>query len=181
MIRPADANETSAAWKAALEHEGSPVLLILTRQGLPVLDQTRYGSASNLSKGAYILKDSDAPELVLMASGSEVSVSLKAAELLEKKGIKVRVVSFPSFELFEKQDSKYKEAVLPAGIKARVSVEAGISQCWYKYLGEAGEAVSIEKFGSSAPGKVLMEKYGITAENVAAAAIRVMEKLKVVS
>ena len=181
VIRPADANETSAAWKAALEHEGSPVLLILTRQGLPVLDQTRYGSASNLSKGAYILKDSDAPELVLMASGSEVSVSLKAAELLEKKGIKVRVVSFPSFELFEKQDSKYKEAVLPAGIKARVSVEAGISQCWYKYLGEAGEAVSIEKFGSSAPGKVLMEKYGITAENVAAAAIRVMEKLKVVS
>ena len=181
VIRPADANETSAAWKAALEHEGSPVLLILTRQGLPVLDQTRYSSASNLSKGAYILKDSDAPELILMASGSEVSVSLKAAELLEKKGIKVRVVSFPSFELFEKQDSKYKEAVLPVGIKARVSVEAGISQCWYKYLGEAGEAVSIEKFGSSAPGKVLMEKYGITAENVAAVAIRVMEKLKVVS
>ena len=181
VIRPADANETSAAWKTAIEHEGSPVLLILTRQGLPVLDQTRYSSASNLSKGAYILKDSDAPELILMASGSEVSVSLKAAELLEKKGIKVRVVSFPSFELFEIQDSKYKEAVLPAGIKARVSVEAGISQCWYKYLGEAGEAVSIEKFGSSAPGKVLMEKYGITAENVTAAAVRVMEKLKVVS
>ncbi len=181
VIRPADANETSAAWKAAIEHEGSPVLLILTRQGLPVIDQTKYGSAGNLSKGAYILKDSTDPELILMASGSEVPVILEASEILKKQGVKVRVVSFPCFEFFEKQDNAYKESVLPSRIKARVSVEAGISQCWYKYLGDTGEAVSIEKFGASAPVKVLLEKYGITAENVGAASIRVLEKLKVVS
>ncbi len=181
VIRPADANETSAAWKAAIGHKGSPVLLILTRQGLPVIDQTRYSSAGNLSKGAYILKDSDDPEVILMASGSEVPATLQASEILEKQGIKVRVVSFPCFEFFEEQDIDYKESVLPSRIKARVSIEAGISQCWYKYLGDAGEAVSIEKFGSSAPEKVLMEKYGITTGNIVATSIRVIEKLKVVS
>ncbi len=181
VIRPADANETSAAWKEAIEHQGSPVLLILTRQGLPVIDQTKYNSAANLAKGAYILKDSTDPELILMASGSEVSITLQASELLEKQGIKVRVVSFPSFELFEKQNNEYKESVLPSKIKARVSVEAGVSQCWYKYLGDAGEAVSIEKFGSSAPLKVIMEKYGITAENIVETSVRVMEKMKVAS
>jgi transketolase len=181
IIRPADANETAAAWKTAIEHKGSPVLLILTRQGLPVIDQKKYPSAENLSKGAYILKDSPSPDLILMASGSEVSVSMNAAEILEKEKIKVRVVSFPSFELFEKQDDSYKELVLPANIKVRISVEAGVSQCWYKYLGECGEPVSIEKFGASAPGKILMEKYGITADNVADTAKRIIQKLKTVS
>ncbi len=181
VIRPADANETSAAWKAALEHEGSPVLLVLTRQKLPVIDQKKFPPAENLSKGAYILKDNPDAELIIMASGSEVSVSLQASEILEKEGVKVRVVSFPSFELFEKQDISYKESVLPAHIKARVSVEAGVSQGWYKYLGDAGEAVSIEKFGASAPEKVLMEKYGITPENVAETARRVIGKLKTVT
>jgi len=181
VIRPADANETVAAWKTAIEHKGSPVLLILTRQGLPVLDQNKYPAAANLSRGAYILKDPADAGLILMASGSEVSVTLKAAEILETEGVKVRVVSFPSFELFEKQVPSYKESVIPSGIKARVSVEAGVSQCWYKYLGENGEPVSIEKYGASAPGKTLMEKYGITPENVADAARRVMAKLKPVS
>lgn len=181
VIRPADANETAYAWKAAIEHKGSPVLLILTRQGLPVLDRKIYPSAENLLKGAYILKDSMDVELILMASGSEVSVTLKAAEILEAEGVGVRVISFPSLELFEKQNSAYKESVFPFNIKARVSVEAGVSQCWYKYLGEAGEAVSIEKFGASAPAKVLMEKYGITPENVVETARRVMNKLKMVS
>jgi transketolase len=181
VVRPADANETVAAWKAAIEHKGSPVLLMLTRQGLPVIDRNKYASAENLSKGAYILKDAADAELILMASGSEVSVSLKAAEILETEGVKVRVVSFPSFELFERQDAVYKESVIPSGIKARVSVEAGVSQCWYKYLGEFGEAISIEKFGASAPGKILMEKYGITPENVAETARRVMDKIKLVS
>lgn len=181
VIRPADANETSYAWKAAIEHKGSPVLLILTRQGLPVIDRKKFAPAENLLKGAYVLKDTTNPELILMASGSEVSVILKAAEVLEGEGVKVRVVSFPSFELFEKQDSAYKESVLPINIKARISVEAGVSQCWYKYIGESGEAVSIEKFGASAPAKALMEHYGITSANVAAAARRVMEKLKLVS
>ncbi len=178
VIRPADANETSAAWKTAIEHKGSPVLLILTRQGLPVLDQKKYTPAENLAKGAYILKDSPEAELILMASGSEVAPSLHASEILESEGIKVRVVSFPSLELFEKQDPVYKESVLPSGLKARVSVEAGVSQCWYKYLGEAGEAVSIEKFGASAPAKILMEEYGINAENIAETARRVVGKLK---
>lgn len=181
VIRPGDANETVAAWKTAIEHKESPVLLILTRQGLPVIDQNKYPAAANLSKGAYILKDSADAELILMASGSEVLVTLKAAELLETEGVKVRVVSFPSFELFEKQDAVYKESVLPYNIKARVSVEAGVSQCWYKYLGEVGEPVSIEKFGASAPGKVLMEKYGFTPGNIADTARRVMDKIKLVS
>ncbi len=181
VIRPADANETSAAWKTAIEHKGSPVLLILTRQGLPILDQKKYAPAENLAKGAYILKDSPDAELILMASGSEVAPSLEASVILENEGIKVRVVSFPSFELFEMQDSIYKESVLPSGLKARVSVEAGVSQCWYKYLGEAGEAVSIERFGASAPAKILMEKYGITAENIAETARRVVGKLKPVA
>ena len=181
LIRPADANETVAAWKAAIEHKGSPVLLILTRQGLPVIDQKKFTPAENLSKGAYILKDSADPELILMASGSEVSVSLQASVILEKEGLKVRVVSFPSFELFEKQNSAYKASVFPPNIKARVSVEAGVSQCWYKYLGENGEPVAIEKFGASAPEKILMEKYGITPENIAETARRVIRKLNSVS
>jgi transketolase len=181
LIRPADANETVVAWKIAIEHSRSPVLLILTRQGLPVIDQKKYASAENVSKGAYILKDTPDAKLILMASGSEVSVSLIAAEILEKEGVKVRVVSFPSFELFEKQDAAYKKLILPPDIKARVSVEAGVSQCWYKYLGDAGEPVSIEKFGASAPGKILMEKYGMTPENVAETGRRVLDKLKSVS
>jgi transketolase len=181
LIRPADANETVVAWKIAIEHSRSPVLLILTRQGLPVIDQKKYASAENVSKGAYILKDTPDAKLILMASGSEVSVSLIAAEILEKEGVKVRVVSFPSFELFEKQDAAYKKLILPPDIKARVSVEAGVSQCWYKYLGDAGEPVSIERFGASAPGKILMEKYGITPENVAETGRRILDKLKSVS
>lgn len=178
VIRPADANETAAAWKEAIGHKGSPVLLILTRQGLPVIDQKKYTPAENLSRGAYILKDSDNPELIIMASGSEVSLSLQASGILEKEGIKVRVVSFPSFELFEKQDAAYKESVFPAKIKARVSVEAGVGQCWYKYLGEKGETVSIERFGASAPEKILMEKYGFTADNVAETARRVLGRVR---
>jgi transketolase len=181
VIRPADANETAVAWKTAIEHKGSPVMLILTRQGLPVLDQNKYSSAFNLLKGAYILKDNDEAELILMASGSEVSVALNAAELLEAEGVKVRVVSFPSFELFEKQDAEYKESVLPSNIKARVSIEAGVSQCWYKYLGELGEPLSIEKFGASAPGKIVMEKYGFTPGNIVNVARRVMDKIKQLS
>jgi transketolase len=177
IIRPADANETTVAWKTAIEHKGSPVLLVLTRQGLPVLDRRKYAASENLVKGAYILKDTPGAELILMASGSEVYITLEASEILEKEGIKVRVISFPSFELFEKQDPSYKESVLPSRIKARVSVEAGVSQCWYKYIGEEGEPVSIEKFGASAPEKILMEKYGITPENVAETARRVIGRL----
>lgn len=176
VIRPGDVNETTYAWKYAIEHKGSPVALILTRQGLPVLDQDKYPSAKNLLKGAYILKDSDNPELILMASGSEVGVTLEAAEQIETSGTKVRVVSFPSWELFEQQSSEYKESVLPVEVRARVSVEAGVKHGWEKYLGDYGEAVSIEKFGASAPVGIVMEKYGFTSDNIAATAKRVLEK-----
>jgi transketolase len=178
VIRPADINETAYAWQAAIEHKGSPVALALTRQGLPVLDQSKYPSAKNLLKGAYILKESNGePELIIMASGSEVGISLKAAEKLEASGVKVRVVSFPSCELFEMQPSEYKNEVLPPSVKARVSVEAGVKQGWEKYLGDYGETVSLEIFGASAPGGVNMEKYGFTPDNIVETAKNVLQKV----
>jgi transketolase len=141
---------------------------------LHVLDQGKYPSAKNLLKGAYILwesipqeKDSKGtPELILLASGSEVGITLKAAGILESEGIKVRVISFPSWELFEQQPKEYKDSVLPPSVKARVSIELGIKQGWEKYTGDSGESISIEKFGASAPIEILMEKYGFTTENI---------------
>lgn len=178
VIRPADANETSFAWRYALEHKGSAVALVLTRQGLPILDQKKYPSAEGLLKGAYVLYQSnEKPELILMASGSEVQHALKAASELEKAKIKVRVVSFPSWELFEKQSAEYKESVLPASVLARVSIEAGVAQGWQKYTGLFGANISIEKYGASAPEKVLMDKYGFTVENICATAKQVIKKL----
>jgi transketolase len=178
VIRPADANETAFAWKYALEHEGSPVALILTRQGLPILDQNKYPCAEGLLKGAYVLYDSsEKPELILMASGSEVSLALKASAELEKDGLKIRVVSFPSWELFEMQSEEYKESVLRSNVLARISIEAGVAQGWQKYTGRFGANISIEKYGVSAPEKVLMEKYGFTVENVCETAKRVLKNL----
>lgn len=178
VIRPAEANETVYAWKAALQHKGSPVALILARQGVPVLNQKKYPSAEGLVKGAYVLYDSDEkPELILMASGSEVHLALKAAKELEKDGMKVRVVSFPSWELFENQTDEYKESVLPSSVLAKVSVEAGVSQGWERYTGRFGANISIETFGASAPEKVLMEKYGFTVENICVTAKRVISSL----
>ena len=175
VIRPADANETVYAWQAALEHEGSPVALILARQEVPILDQKKFPSAKGLLKGAYVLYESNnKPELILMASGSEVSLALKVAAELEKDGLNIRVVSFPSWELFEMQSEEYKESVLPSSILARVSIEAGVAQGWQKYTGRFGANISIEKYGASAPEKLLMEKYGFTVENVCAAAKRVL-------
>lgn len=179
VIRPCDANETVYAWKAAIEHKDSPVAIILTRQGLPVLDREKFPSAENLLKGAYILKDSDGkPDVLIMTSGSEVHPSVKAAELLEKEGIKARVISFPSWELFEKQSDDYKENVLPKNITARISVEAGVENGWHKYIGAYGEPVSMKTFGKSAPEKILMEKYGFTPENIAETAKRVIKKVR---
>jgi transketolase len=183
IIRPADANETSYAWRAAIEHKGSPVALILTRQNLPTLDQDKFPSAKNLLKGAYTLwesiplgKDSNGtPELILIASGSEVGITLKAAGILDLDGIKVRVVSFPSWELFEQQPKEYKDSVLPPSVKARVSIELGIKQGWEKYTGDSGESISIEKFGASAPIGILMEKYGFTVENIVETAKKVLK------
>ncbi|MBE0572082.1 MAG: transketolase [Ignavibacteriaceae bacterium] len=179
VIRPADANETVEAWKVAIEHKASPVALALTRQKVPVLDRTKFFSSENLVKGAYILVQSENnPEVILMASGSEVSLAVEAYNALQSEGINARVVSFPSWELFEAQSDEYKESVLPKLIKARISIEAGVKQGWEKYLGDYGKAISIEKFGASAPYEVLFNEYGFTKEAVVQKVKSLISKLK---
>jgi transketolase len=170
VLRPADANETAQAWKFALEHKDGPTALLLTRQGLPVLDQKKYGSAVNLSKGAYVLLSANKPDGLLLATGSEVCLALDAAEKLAADGISTQVVSMPCWELFEKQGQRYKDSVLPPSVKFRVGIEAGVEQGWGKYLGDKGIFIGMSSFGASAPGKVCFEKFGITVENVVAAA-----------
>jgi len=177
-IRPADANETVKAWEIALEHKGSPVALFLTRQKLPVIDRTKYADSDNLKMGAYIIKDvGDDPDIILMAAGSEVGIALEAAEKLEGSDTRVRVVSFPSWELFEEQSSDYKEKVLPSSVKARVSIEAGVKQGWEKYVGDNGDSISIENFGASAPYQVIFENYGFTVNNIITTAKEVLKKV----
>ncbi|SPD75958.1 transketolase 2, thiamin-binding [uncultured Desulfobacterium sp.] len=173
VLRPCDANETACAWKIAMESNSGPVALALTRQGIPVLDRSQYAPASELSRGAYILKEAkdNAPDIILIASGSEVNLALEAARQLEGAGKKVRVVSMPSWELFEAQTEVYQRKVLPPSVKARVAIEAGASQGWHRYVGTEGRVIGIERFGASAPSKVLFEKYGITAEKVVEAAM----------
>jgi transketolase len=171
IVRPGDANETTEAWKAALERR-KPVGLILTRQGLPTLDRTVFASAAGVAKGGYILAEarSGNPDVILIATGSELQLAVQARDLLEADGIATRVVSMPCVEWFEEQNADYREAVLPANVSARVSVEAGIAQGWWKYLGTRGIAVSLEHFGASAAAEKLFEEFGFTAQNVAAAA-----------
>ena len=176
VFRPADANETAQAWKYALEHRDGPAALLLTRQGLPVLDQNKYASATNLSKGAYVLSAVDKPDVLLLASGSEVSVALCAAEGLAKEGIAAQVVSMPCWKLFEKQSQEYKDSVIPPDVKARVGIEAGVEQGWYKYLGDKGVFIGLSTFGASAPPKVCFEKFGITTENAIEAAKETIAK-----
>lgn len=168
VVRPCDANETAEAWKYAVTANG-PVGLALTRQNVPTLDRSVYGAASGLKKGAYVLAEaSAAPKAILMASGSEVPICLKAREILESEGIPTRVVSFPSWELFEAQDEEYRRSVLPENVTARVSVEAGCTFGWEKYVGSKGFALGIDHFGASAPYETLYEKFGLTPESVAA-------------
>ncbi|MGQ9747373.1 MAG: transketolase [Candidatus Caldatribacteriaceae bacterium] len=168
VLRPADANETREAWKVALEIKNGPVALVLTRQNVPVLDQSRYGKAEGLRRGAYVLVDNSpvVPDLIIIASGSEVHVALEAYEKLTLEGITVRVVSMPSFELFEQQPKDYQDAVLPPGVKKRIAIEAGSTLGWYKYVGQEGIVIGIDRFGASAPGKIVLEKLGISVENV---------------
>lgn len=158
VIRPADANETAQAWKAAISRRDGPTVLALTRQAVPVLD-----TPASVERGAYVLKDFGTPEIILMASGSEVSLILEAAQKLADEGKGVRVVSFPSWELFEKQDEAYRESVLPKNIQLRLAVEAGTTLGWERY---AGSVIGIERFGASAPYKVIFEKLGFIVENV---------------
>jgi len=171
VIRPADANETVQAWRVALEHSGGPVALILTRQEIPVIDQDKYAKASGLEKGAYILSDCDGePQLILMGTGSEVHLLMEAQEKLKAESIKARVVSFPSWELFDKQDDAYKQKVFPKNIRKRLAVEAGSPIGWCKYVTDDGDVISITKFGESAPGDEVMKEYGFSVENVIAKA-----------
>jgi transketolase len=171
FVRPADANETVAAWKTVLERRSStgPVGLALTRQGVPILEGT---SADGVARGGYVLVDTDGtPDVLLIGTGSEVQLAVAAAALLAEQGVKARVVSLPCFEWFYAQDQAYRDSVLPPSVTARVSVEAGIAMPWWHILGTPGRAVSLEHFGESASDKVLFRKYGFTAENVAAKAV----------
>jgi transketolase len=176
VIRPCDANETSEAWRAAIELQDKPVALILSRQDLPTLDRNKFSSADQLHCGAYILHDMPDPELILIATGSEVNLIVQAQEKLLKNKISVRLVSMPSWELFEIQSDEYKNTVLPSTIKSRIAVEAGSSQGWEKYTGDSGLIIGIDCFGSSAPGEVAMREYGFTVEHICTKAIALLKK-----
>jgi transketolase len=180
VIRPGDANETSFAWAAALENKTGPTALALTRQDVPVLEGTREKAAEGLARGAYVLAEasSGTPEVVLLGTGSELQLAVAAREVLEADGVPTRVVSVPVLDWFLEQDQAYRDAVLPPAVRARVSVEAGLAMPWYRLLGDAGEAVSLEHFGASADHKTLFREFGITAEAVVDAARRSLTRVK---
>ena len=174
-LRPADANEAVAAWRVIMQLRHEPVALILTRQALPILDRTRYASAEGLQRGAYVLADADSgkPDVLLLATGSEVSLCVDAHEKLKAEGIKARVVSMPSWELFEqycRDHPDYREQVLPDSVTARVSVEQGATLGWARYVGRHGHSIGMETFGASAPLKELQKKFGFVPENIIEAA-----------
>ena len=179
VIRPADANETAVAWRVAIENRHRPTALVFTRQDVPTLDRTIHASADNLVRGAYVLSDAGPagkiPELILIASGSEVGLIVAAQKQLAEAGIAVRTVSMPSWELFDAQPQEYRDTVLPPAVTNRLAVEAGISQGWRKYVGDRGDILGLDHFGTSAPGKVVFEKFGFTVENVVARAKKLMQ------
>ena len=176
VIRPADANETAIAWRVAVQTRGRPIALVLTRQNVPTLDRTEFAAATGLERGAYILADAvnGKPDLILIASGSEVALAIAARQQLLAQNIQARVVSMPSWELFDEQAQEYRELVLPPSIWARLAVEAGVAQGWHRYVGERGDVLGLDRFGASAAGPVLMREYGFTVENVCARAIALL-------
>jgi transketolase len=178
VIRPGDANEAVYAWRAALRQTKRPVALVLTRQNMPTLDRAKFSSAEGTERGGYILADAKGgkPEVILIGTGSELSLAVAAYDELTQAGIAARVVSLPSFELFEDQPAEYREQVLPASVTARVAVEAGIRMGWDRYIGASGAFVGMSHFGASAPEKVIYEKMGITKDRVVAEAKRVVGK-----
>ena len=175
VLRPADANETRAAWKLAIERK-KPVALVLTRQKLTTMEESEYGSADGVPYGAYIVQEAEEkkPQVILLATGSEVEISIKGAILLEQKGYRVRVVSMPSWELFDEQSEQYRQGVLPAGVPV-LSVEAGITMGWAKYTGAKGASLGIDHFGASGPGPTVMAKFGFTPENIMAQALALLK------
>ena len=178
IIRPAWANENAHAGKTAIEHRGGPTVLIFTRQGLPIIDQEKYGKATNVAKGAYILSEPETePELILIGTGSEVALAMSAQSQLKEEGIAARVVSMPSWELFEKQSAEYKESVLPKSLKKRIAIEAGSTLGWHKYVTDEGDVVGMTTFGESAPAEQLYKLFGFTVDNVVEKAKAVLGKL----
>ena len=178
VIRPADANETAEAWRIALKIKAGPIALILTRQNVPTLDRNLMAPANNLAYGAYVLNGIEGSkyEVILLATGSEVSIALDAREKLKAKGIASRVVSMPSWELFEQQPKEYRERILPSEIKARVAIEAGRTQGWHRYVGEKGAVIGLDHFGASAPYQTLYEKFGLTADHVVEKALELLKE-----
>jgi len=171
VLRPGDANETAVAWRVAAETKGRPVSLALSRQNVPTLDRTQYASADGVRHGAYVLKDCEgAPQLILIGTGAETGLCVQAAQKLSGEGVKVRVVSMPSWELFAAQDQSYRDSVLPPDVHARLAVEAGVSQGWDRWIGERGDALCVDRFGASAPGGEMLKQYGFTVDNVVARA-----------
>jgi transketolase len=177
VLRPADANEVTEAWRVIMQIKHEPVALILTRQALPTIDRTKYASAAGLANGAYVLADAPGgkPELILLATGSEVSLCLSAYEQLTAEGRKVRIVSMPSWEIFEKQSAEYRESVLPSAVTARISVEQASTFGWIKYVGPAGKSIGMKSYGASAPIKDLQKRFGFTADAVLAAARELLQ------
>jgi transketolase len=177
VIRPGDANETAVAWRVALEARDHPVALVLTRQNVPTLDRTQCAAADGLRRGAYVLADAPngRPDIILIATGSEVGLIMAARLKLQDQHVKARVVSMPSWELFDAQPQSYRDQVILPSVRARLAVEAGASQGWHRYVGDGGDVLSVERFGASAPGDVVMRKYGFTVENVCKRALAVLE------
>lgn len=175
VIRPGDANETNVAWQIAIERKDRPVALILSRQSVPTLDRERFAAADGVRRGAYVLADTDeTPEIILIASGSEVGLMVKAYQELTEEGVAVRCVSMPSWELFEAQERDYRDSVLIPTVKARLAIEAGATQGWHRYVGTYGEVIGIDRFGASAPGGELMEEYGFTVDAVCRRAVELL-------
>jgi transketolase len=177
LIRPADANETVVAWRVALTHRHGPVALALTRQNLPIFDRTQMASADGVEQGAYILLDAAGatPDLILIASGSEVELAVDAHQQLAHHDVQARVVSMPSWELFEQQSPAYRDAVLPPSVRKRLAIEAGVPQGWHDYVGPEGDIIGLTRFGASAPGSVALEKLGLNVANVVARALKLLK------
>jgi transketolase len=178
VIRPGDANETVMAWRVAIETRDRPVALVFTRQDVPTLDRNHYASAEGLRRGAYILLDTPGkkPDLILMATGSEVGLIVAAQQKLAEQGTNARIVSMPSWELFDAQPQEYRDEVLPAGIRARLAIEAGVAMGWHKYVGDAGDVIALNRFGESAPYKAIFEKLGYTVDNIVARANAILSR-----
>jgi transketolase len=168
LIRPADANETAVAWRVAIEHREGPVALCLSRQGLPIIDRSKYGAAEGLAKGAYVLADAPGktPEIILIATGSELAPALEAYGKLTGEGVAARLVSMPSWDLFEKQPESYRDEVLPPNVTARLAIEAATPFGWERHVGTRGDVIGIKRFGASAPYKALAEHFGFSAANI---------------